>query len=40
MTDLLGPDPLLTDARRRAPQTRSPTRTFDAWAIWITLKLG
>ncbi len=29
----------IPDAKRRAPATRSPARTFDAWAIWITLTL-
>ena len=34
-----GADPILSDAKRRGAATRSPTRSFDAWAIWITLKL-
>lgn len=32
-------DPWMIDAKRRAPATRSPQRAFDAWAIYITLKL-
>lgn len=32
-------DGIVPDAKHRAPATRSPARTFDAWAIWITMTL-